>query len=185
MSDWTAGYLTVDTFGYYTELNPHRIPLAFMFAGLDPPQCLTACELGFGQGISANIHAAASGTRWFGTDFNPAHAGLARAMANASGAGADLVDESFAGSARATICRNSTSSACWHLDLDLRRKPGNHRRFRRRRLAVGGVLYVATTQPMAAMAPMRDLLAEHAAVMGARRRASVRRVDDDWLPRTS
>ena len=183
MSDWTAGYVTeVDyTFGYYTELNPHRIPLAFRFAGLDPPQCLTACELGFGQGISANIHAAASGARWFGTDFNPAHAGLARAMAAASGAGADLVDESFA-----EFCARDDLPqfdfiglhGIWTWISDENRAIIVD--FVRRKLAVGGVLYVSyNTQPgWAAMAPMRDLLAEHARVMGAPAQGIVRRVDD-------
>ena len=35
MTDWTAGYI-VDiayTYGYYTELNPLRIKLAFLNAG--------------------------------------------------------------------------------------------------------------------------------------------------------
>jgi len=36
-----------------------------------------ACELGFGQGLSANLHAAGSLIEWHGTDFNPAQAGFA------------------------------------------------------------------------------------------------------------
>lgn len=73
MSDWTAGYVADIgyTYGYYTELNPLRVKLAFLNAGLALPEFGTACELGFGQGLSANIHAAASITQWHGTDFNP------------------------------------------------------------------------------------------------------------------
>ena len=73
MSDWTSGYVTDIgyTFGYYAELNPLRVKLAFLNAGLVCPTFGTACELGFGQGVSANIHAAASVTHWHGTDFNP------------------------------------------------------------------------------------------------------------------
>lgn len=62
MSDWTAGYVADIgyTYGYYTELNPLRVRLTFLNAGLLPPVMGTACELGFGQGMSANLHAAAS-----------------------------------------------------------------------------------------------------------------------------
>ena len=64
MTSWTAGYVADIgyTYGYYTELNPVRVSLAFLNAGLVPPQVGTACELGFGQGMSANIHAAAHAT---------------------------------------------------------------------------------------------------------------------------
>jgi|GEM_PF-6017078 hypothetical protein len=36
MTDWTAGYVADIgyTFGYYTELNPLRLQLAFLNAGL-------------------------------------------------------------------------------------------------------------------------------------------------------
>jgi hypothetical protein len=40
MSDWTAGYVADVgyTFGYYTELNPLRLRLAFLNAGLAFPE---------------------------------------------------------------------------------------------------------------------------------------------------
>ena len=62
MSDWTAGYVADIgyTYGYYTELNPALVRLAFLNAGLAFPHMGAACELGFGQGLSTNIHAAAS-----------------------------------------------------------------------------------------------------------------------------
>ena len=65
MSDWTAGYVTdIDyTYGYYVELNPLRLRLPFLKAGLVPPLTGTACELAFGQGVSTNLHAAASSAR--------------------------------------------------------------------------------------------------------------------------
>lgn len=66
MTDWTAGYVADIgyTYGYYTELNPLRINLAFLNAGLAVPEYGNACELGFGQGVSANMHAAATVTQW-------------------------------------------------------------------------------------------------------------------------
>jgi hypothetical protein len=73
MTDWTSGYMADVgyTFGYYQELNPLRARLAFLNAGLVPPERGVHCELGYGQGMSANIHAAASGSTWYGSDFNP------------------------------------------------------------------------------------------------------------------
>ena len=40
MTDWTAGYVADIgyTYGYYTELNPLRVRLAFLNAGLVPPR---------------------------------------------------------------------------------------------------------------------------------------------------
>lgn len=98
MSDWTAGYVADIgyTFGYYTELNPLRLRLAFLNAGLAVPDNGVACELGFGQGLSANLHAAASVTQWHGTDFNPSQAGFAQELASVSGAAAQLHDDAFA-----------------------------------------------------------------------------------------
>ena len=53
-------------------------------------------ELGFGQGLSINIHAAAVDGEFWGTDFNPSQVTLARALAEASGSGAKLFEDSFA-----------------------------------------------------------------------------------------
>ena len=67
MTDWTAGYVADVgyTHGYYTELNPLRARLALLQAGyVPPPTGGNSCELGFGQGVSVNMHAAATATRW-------------------------------------------------------------------------------------------------------------------------
>lgn len=53
------------------------------------------CELGYGQGVSVNIHAAANPGNYFGTDFNPAHAAHANTLCKASGSGAKLFENSF------------------------------------------------------------------------------------------
>src|SRR5580698_2750005 len=94
MTDWTSGYVAdVNySFGYYPELNPLRARLILLNAALAPPGTVVACELGFGQGVSVNIHAAASDTLWWGTDFNPSHAVGAHALADASGAQVRLLD---------------------------------------------------------------------------------------------
>ena len=106
MSDWTSGYVADVgyTYGYYTELNPLRVKLAFANAGLSCPDMGTACELGFGQGLSANVHAAASVTQWHGTDFNPSQAGFAQELAQATGTGPKFYDEAFAEFCTRTDC---------------------------------------------------------------------------------
>ncbi len=83
--DWTAGYITdIDyTHGYYRETSPCMIDFALLLRSYEPPSRtqMRYLELGFGQGLSENIHAAAVPGAFFGTDFNPAHAANAKAMA--------------------------------------------------------------------------------------------------------
>jgi SAM-dependent methyltransferase len=53
------------------------------------------CELGFGQGVSINIHAAANPGNYVGTDFTPSQAAHAMALANDWNSQARLYDDSF------------------------------------------------------------------------------------------
>ncbi|MBQ9486326.1 MAG: class I SAM-dependent methyltransferase [Selenomonadaceae bacterium] len=53
------------------------------------------CELGYGQGLSINIHAAATQGKYFDTDFNPSHAAHANELCTASKCGAKFFDDSF------------------------------------------------------------------------------------------
>ena len=97
MSDWTSGYVADIgyTYGYYSELNPLRLKMAFLNAGLAVPEVFHACELGFGQGISTNVHSAASDVSWSGTDFNPSQAAFAAELSAICNNGANLTDEAF------------------------------------------------------------------------------------------
>lgn len=182
MTDWTEGYVADIgyTFGYYNELNPLRVKLAFLNAGLVFPTAGTACELGFGQGMSANLHAAASVTQWHGTDFNPAQAAFAQELAKASGAAAHLYDEAFADFANRTDLPEFDFigiHGIWSWISDENRAVIVD--FIRRKLQVGGVLYISyNTQPgWAAMVPMRDLLNQHASVMGVSGHGIVPRIN--------
>lgn len=183
MTDWTAGYVADIgyTYGYYAEMNPLRMKLAFLRAGLMPPEVGTACELGFGQGLGTNLHAAASATHWCGTDFNPAQAAFAQQLAAACGSGARLLDESFAEFTARTDLPDFDFIALhgiWSWINDDNR----HRivDFVRRKLKVGGVLYTSynTLPGWAPFAPMRHLLARHAEVMGTDGRGIVNQVND-------
>lgn len=182
MHDWTSGYVADIgyTFGYYTELNPQRLRLAFLNAGLAFPEVGAACELGFGQGLSTNIHAAASTTKWFGTDFNPSQALFAQTLANAAGAGAELFDQSFVDFCHRTDLPDFDYiglHGIWSWISDENRSVIVD--FVRRKLKVGGVLFISyNTQPgWAAMVPMRDLLTEHSDVMGVPGQGIVSRID--------
>jgi hypothetical protein len=182
MPEWSSGYVADIgyTFGSYGELNPLRIKLAFLNAGLAFPATGTACELGFGQGMSVNIHAAASLTEWHGTDFNPAQAGFAQELASASGARASLHDQSFA-----EFCGRDELPqfdfiglhGIWSWISDENRAIIVD--FVRRKLKVGGVLYISynTLQGWAATIPLRELMIEHSAVMAAPGKHIVPRVE--------
>jgi len=181
MSNWHAGYTaeTAYTYGYYTELNPLRTQLLLLSWGIQPPRVSTACELGFGQGMTINIHAAASSVRWHGTDFNPAQTAFAQELAEASGNGAMLSEQSFQ-----DFCARSDLP-----DFDFIAlhgiwswiSPENQAHiadFLARKLKPGGVVYISynTQAGWAAMAPIRDLMEQHSRVMSAPGQDSLTRV---------
>jgi len=182
MIDWTSGYVAdIDyTYGYYGELNPLRMKILFLNLGLVAPKFGTACELGFGQGLSTNIHAAASTTSWYGTDFNPAQASFAQHLAGVANAGAKLYDEAFADFASRTDLPDFDFiglHGIWSWISDENRAVIVD--FIRRKLKVGGVLYISyNTMPgWAAFAPMRHLMTEHAKIIGAEGHGIVNRVN--------
>ena len=182
MADWAEGYVSEVgyTYGYYPELNPARIAVPFLNVGLMPTRIATACELGFGQGVSVNIHAAASDVLWYGTDFNPAHAGFAQSLAEAAGSGARLFDQSFA-----EFCGRTDLPDFDYIALHgvLSWVSAENQRvivdFLRRKLKPGGVLYVSYNclPGQAATGALRHLLTEHAAKMTAPAQGIVGRID--------
>lgn len=97
---WTDGYVNEVgyTYGYYRDLSPLTLDLALTYQShvSRPKHKLRYLELGFGQGLSLNMHAAAMDGEFWGTDFNPAHAAHARELAEVSGNGARIFDQSFA-----------------------------------------------------------------------------------------
>jgi len=182
MTDWNEGYVTdLDyTYGYYGELNPIRIKMAFLNAGIKYPTIGTACELGFGQGVSANIHAAASTITWHGNDFNPAQAGFAQELSNASGSSSKFEAESFD-----EFCNRPglpdydfiALHGIWSWVSDYNRNLIVD--FVRRKLKVGGVLYISynTLPGWSAFAPLRNLLTKHAKYYGSEGLGRVANID--------
>ncbi len=183
MNDRTDGYVAgIDyTHDYCSELNPLHLRLAFLNAGLGFPEISTACELGFGHGVSLAIHAAASTTRWFGTDFNPVHREFARGLAEAAGVEARLFTDSFADFAGRPELPDFDyigAHGVWSWISEQNRDVIVN--FIRRRLKPGGVFYVSynALPGQSDFAPMRRLLRDHAAVVGKAEPGVVRRIDD-------
>jgi SAM-dependent methyltransferase len=183
MNDWSSGYVSDIgyTYGYYTELNPTRARLALLANGIFCPQFATACELGFGQGISANIHASATTCKWYGSDFNPSQASFANELARVSGNGATLTDEAFI-----EFCNRDDLP-----DFDFIGihgiwswiSPENREilvDFIRRKLRVGGLLYISyNTMPgWASFAPLRKLMTQHSEVIGSEGTGILNRVEE-------
>lgn len=185
MSNWNQGYVTdiAYTQGYYHELNPQRCHASLLTAGWRLPDGLQdapACELGFGHGVSINVHAAATGQTWFGNDFNPAQTAFAQRLARASGAPAHLSDEAFADFCNRTDLPDFGFiglHGIWSWVSD------DNRRilvdFIRRKLRVGGVLYISynTFPGWSSMAPVRELMADYATTMCAPGQGTIAQVD--------
>ncbi len=170
MSTWNQGYVTsVEyTYGYYGELNPSLAAFNLAYAGVDSSKVKTACDLGFGQGVSVSIHSAAQTTQWWGTDFNPQHAVFAHGLSGGAGSTAKLSDQGFA-----EFCSRTDLP-----DFDFIGVHGiwtwisNENQeiivdFIRRKLRAGGILYISyNTYPgWADIAPVRHLLKQHVEVM--------------------
>ena len=181
MSDWSEGYVSDInyTYGYYSELNPNNMVIPFLMAGLAPPKIASACELGFGQGVSLNIHASASEVQWFGTDFNPSQVGFAQHLAEVAGNHAHLCDQSF----RAFCERDDLPEfdfiglhGIWTwISVDNQQIITD---FIRRKLRVGGVVYLSynTLPGWSTLAPLQHILSQHDQMLGSHRDTKRERV---------
>ncbi|MDO4250507.1 MAG: methyltransferase regulatory domain-containing protein [Moraxella sp.] len=182
MTQWSEGYVNDInyTYGYYEELNPERITLPFLMANIAPPTVKHACELGFGQGVSVNLHAMAGSATWHATDFNPSQAHFAEHLSRLSGAEhtrLHISDQGFSEfCAREDLPQFDFIAlhGIWSWISDDNRHIITD--FLRRKLNVGGVLYISynTLPGWSAAAPIRHLLVQHNTIMatGAQNRAN-------------
>ena len=103
-SEWASGYVTDlgYTHGFYRELTPAILNFAALAKGFEtcfpPSGGISYCELGCGQGFSANLLAAANpNMEVYATDFNPEQISGARRLANTAGlTNIHFFDNSFA-----------------------------------------------------------------------------------------
>ncbi|HWA63470.1 MAG TPA: class I SAM-dependent methyltransferase [Caulobacteraceae bacterium] len=182
--DWTSGYVAeIDyTHGYYRELAPGLIDFALLLSGYEPPERAGGryLELGYGQGLSANIHAAANAGEFWGTDFNPAHAANAQSLTHVSGSGAHFGDDSFA----ELLARKDLPSfdyivlhGVWSWVSDENRRAIVE--IMRHHLRVGGAVYMSyNTLPGWAVAmPLRHMMSLHAEAAGSDVQGVVGRIE--------
>lgn len=156
--------------GYYRDLSPELMRFALLLQGVELPSGpLNYLELGYGQGMSLNIHAAATSHAFWGTDGDPDQTVAARRWAAASGAEARLLGDSFVELMRRDDLPEFDIIALhdvwsWvnddnrRLILDLLHS----------RLKMGGVAYVSynTLPGWASLLPLRDLLQLHSGMLG-------------------
>lgn len=86
---------------YTYFLNPVHMRLSLLMNGLDFPrrqaeEPFRYLELGFGQGVSLNVHAAANDGEFWGVDFIPVHAETAENWAKAARSNCVILNKSFA-----------------------------------------------------------------------------------------
>ncbi len=183
MSDWTAGYRTDTEYlhAYHGEVNPLRARIALTNAGIACPAFHNAIELGYGQGLSVNLHAAGSLVAWYGNDFNALQAANAQELAAASGAGAVLTDESFEELSKRRDLPEFDYIALhgiWSWVSDANRRLITD--FIRRKLKPGGVAYIGynTLAGYSSFEPVRHAMLQHSRLMGAQGRGILPRVGD-------
>lgn len=171
MSIWTSGYVTDIgyTYGFYSEQSPASLTCALRLSGYDfrLRDDFTYCELGIGQGVTAALLAAAHPeARFFGNDFNASHVLHARDLAAAGGVtNLTVSPASFQDYGDDPDLPESFDIISLHgiyswVDEGLRTAI---REFVRKKLAVGGVLYVSynALPGWSTILPLRQLIYDH------------------------
>lgn len=179
--NWNQGYFTDVgyTYGYYREINPVFQRFCLLLRGYASLDSATPqhCELGFGQGVSVNIHAAASPGEYVATDFNPGHAAHANTLAEAAGSSARLYDASFEQLLNRTDLQQFDSISLHGIWTWISRD--NQKiiaEFAHRYLKPGGVLYISyncfpgwsPSYPLRQLFSLHDRFAAHASDAGER-----------------
>lgn len=172
---WTDGYVTdiEYTHGFFPEVSPNNLAFSSLVGQLNwqvPSQDFSYLELGFGQGLSLNIHAAVTPGTYWGTDFNPAHVANALDLAKASGSHPNILDASFEELASrgdlpdfdAIVLHGIwswISNRNRHFITEILRK----------HLKPGGICYISyNTQPgWSGMGALQTLLLQHAQAIGS------------------
>lgn len=183
MSEWTEGYVTeIDyTHGYYRELSPALQRFALLVAGFAaPPEAGPYLELGYGQGLSLAIHAAATPNQVWGTDFNPSQASHAGSLLKAAGIETPPFDDSFAEfDERRDLPKFQYVGIHGVWSWISAENRAHIASTLRRNMAPGAVLYISynTLPGWSASLSLRDLLTLHAETAGAESQGIAGRID--------
>jgi len=177
MADWGSGYVTDTAYvhDFCRVQTPAILSLAALAKGVAVPggrgEAITYCDLGCGQGFTANLVAAANPhAEVFAADFNPTHIAGARALAGAAGlkniefreAGFDELLDDASVPDFDIMCLHGVYS--WI-------SPANRQAvvaLVRRRLKSGGLFYISydAMPGWAGLAPLRRLLVQQYASSG-------------------
>lgn len=167
-ASWNEGYFTDEgyTFGYSREINPVFQRYCLLLRGFATLESSNGyhCELGFGQGVSINIHAAANPGSYVGTDFHPGQAANANALATSWNSSAQLYDDSFEQLlARHDLPQFDSISLHGIWTWVSRDNQKLIVEFARRHLKPGGLLYVSYNcfPGWSPSAPLRNLFSLH------------------------
>jgi 2-polyprenyl-3-methyl-5-hydroxy-6-metoxy-1,4-benzoquinol methylase len=173
MSDWTSGYVAdLDyTHEFFNELTPAVMALAAVSRGHKHglnKKSLSYCELGCGQGFTANLLAAANPhIEFHAMDFNPAHiAGAAELAEETQLDNVHFYERSFADFDQETALPEQFDIIALHgvmswVSLENQQLIID---FIGRRLKAGGMVYVSynSLSAWAAAMPLRRILVDHA-----------------------
>jgi Predicted methyltransferase regulatory domain/Methyltransferase domain len=153
------------SYKYKYSLSPVSIQVCMNFVAKEFSATKKKCrylELGFGQGLSLNIHAAANGGEFWGVDPNPTFAVMANNLAQASGADLVIFNETFEEFSQRKDTPNFdviVVSDVWsYLPTDTQNSVID---FVRHKLELGGAFYVNYNTPSgrwARLAPVRNLM---------------------------
>ncbi|MGY2438190.1 class I SAM-dependent methyltransferase [Pseudomonas sp. SDO52101_S400] len=165
---WNEGYFTDEgyTYGYSREINPVFQRYCLLLRGFATLESTNGyhCELGFGQGVSINIHAAGNLGTYVGTDFHPGQAAHAIGLASDWGSDARLYDDSFEQLLARTDLPQFDSISLHGIWTWVSRD--NHKlivEFVRRQLKPGGHVYISYNcfPGWSPQAPLRQLFSLH------------------------
>ena len=103
MQNYNDGYVVDVPYEnhFFKDLTPNFLRTLLVLNGTDLPprkgdEPLRYLELGYGQGTSLNINAAANAGEFWGTDFNPEHSLVAKAPLHHSKVKVQILNDSFA-----------------------------------------------------------------------------------------
>jgi SAM-dependent methyltransferase len=172
MPDWGSGYVTDKAYvhDFCRVQTPPGLAFAALCGGVQAPggaaEPMAYCDLGCGQGYTANLVAAANpAAQVLGVDFNPSHIANARALAGAAGlASVDFREASFEDIAADPTVPSFDVMAMhgvfsW-ISAQNRRALVD---LIGKRLKPGGLLYISYDCMLgwAAVAPLRRIMARH------------------------
>lgn len=189
MQNHNGGYvvdLPYENF-FFKDLTPNYLRMLLLLKGIDLPhredgEPFRYLELGYGQGISLNVHAASNAGEFWGTDFNPEHSISAKKALSEAHTKVQVLNDSFF-----ELEQKCNNGLLPQYDIIVMHgiwswiSPENQRcilAIVSKNLKAGGAVYVSyNAMPgWAAFLPVRELLSYHAASQSSSSSSSVSKI---------